>query len=120
MVQIDQILARMNLKEKIAFCTGADFWHTKALPEFHVPQMMMSDGPHGLRCQKGKNDMFGIRQSQPATCFPAAVTAGASWNEELYAEEGRAIGKEALTRDLVCCAGTRLQHQEESPGRKKF
>ena len=29
MVQIDQILAGMNLKEKIAFCTGADFWHTK-------------------------------------------------------------------------------------------
>ena len=74
MVQIDQILARMNLKEKIAFCTGVDFWHTKALPEYHVPQMMMSDGPHGLRCQKGKNDMIGIRQSQPATCFPAAVS----------------------------------------------
>lgn len=120
MVQIDQILARMNLKEKIAFCTGADFWHTKALPEYHVPQMMMSDGPHGLRCQKGKNDMFGIRQSQPATCFPAAVTAGASWNEELYAEEGRAIGKEALAAGVSVVLGPGCNIKRNPLGGRNF
>ena len=120
MVQIDQILARMNLKEKIAFCTGADFWHTKALSEYHVPQMMMSDGPHGLRCQKGKNDMFGIRQSQPATCFPAAVTAGASWNEELYAEEGRAIGKEALAAGVSVVLGPGCNIKRNPLGGRNF
>lgn len=120
MVQIDQILARMNLKEKIAFCTGADFWHTKALPEYHVPQMMMSDGPHGLRCQKGKNDMIGIRQSQPATCFPAAVTAGASWNEELYAEEGEAIGKEALAAGVSVVLGPGCNIKRNPLGGRNF
>ncbi len=120
MVQIDQILAGMNLKEKIAFCTGADFWHTKALPEYHVPQMMMSDGPHGLRCQKGKNDMIGIRQSQPATCFPAAVTAGASWNEELYAEEGEAIGKEALAAGVSVVLGPGCNIKRNPLGGRNF
>lgn len=120
MVQIDQILARMNLKEKIAFCTGVDFWHTKALPEYHVPQMMMSDGPHGLRCQKGKNDMIGIRQSQPATCFPAAVTAGTSWNEELYAEEGEAIGKEALAADVSVVLGPGCNIKRNPLGGRNF
>ena len=120
MVQIDQILARMNLKEKIAFCTGVDFWHTKALPEYHVPQMMMSDGPHGLRRQKGKNDMIGIRQSQPATCFPAAVTAGTSWNEELYAEEGEAIGKEALAAGVSVVLGPGCNIKRNPLGGRNF
>ena len=40
--------------------------------------------------------MIGVNQSDPATCFPTAVTAGATWNPQLYAAEGRAIGKEAV------------------------
>lgn len=31
-MNIRQIVANMTLKDKIAFCTGADFWHTKAFP----------------------------------------------------------------------------------------
>ena len=81
----EKILSEMSLGEKIAFCTGADFWHTKALPQHGVPAMMMADGPHGLRCQKGDGDMLGVNKSLPATCFPTAVTAGATWNRELYA-----------------------------------
>ena len=95
----------MTLEEKIAFCTGADFWHTMALPEYEVPQLMMCDGPHGLRCQKGEADMIGVNQSLPATCFPAEVTAGAAWNEELYAAEGEAIGREALAEGVQLILG---------------
>ncbi len=85
----------MTLKEKIAFCTGKDFWNTKKLPRLGIDSIKMSDGPHGLRCQGENTDMLGINKSFPATCFPTAVTAGASWNRELYAAEGRAIGLEA-------------------------
>ena len=47
----------MTLKKKIAYCTGADFWHTKALPD--AAPLMLADGPHGLRVQAGKGDMLG-------------------------------------------------------------
>lgn len=77
-MNIQQIVANMTLEDKIAFCTGADFWHTKAFPEQSIPSIMMSDGPHGLRCQQAEADMIGINESIPATCFPAAVTAGAT------------------------------------------
>ena len=76
-----------------------------ALPEYGVPQIMMCDGPHGLRCQKGEADMIGVNQSQPATCLPTAVTAGATWNEELYAAEGEAIGREALAEGVQLVLG---------------
>lgn len=100
-MNIPKIISEMTLQEKIAFCTGADFWHTKKLPRQAVPAVKMSDGPHGLRCQEGEADMIGVNKSLPATCFPAAVTAGATWNRELYAAEGEAIGKEALAAAFV-------------------
>lgn len=104
-MNVKEIVSQMTLEEKIKFCTGEDFWHTKALPKFQVPQIMMSDGPHGLRCQKGEADMIGVNQSLPATCFPTAVTAGATWNEELYAAEGEAIGREGLQAGVSLVLG---------------
>ena len=39
------------LQETITCCTSGDSWHAKALPILDVPAIMMSDGPHELRCQ---------------------------------------------------------------------
>ena len=95
MGDVEKILASMTLKQKIDFCTGADFWHTKPIRNMGVDPIKMSDGPHGVRCQGDDADMLGINESLPATCFPTAVTAGATFDRELYAAEGRAIGLEA-------------------------
>ncbi|MDE7282509.1 MAG: glycoside hydrolase family 3 C-terminal domain-containing protein [Lachnospiraceae bacterium] len=86
----------MTLEDKISLCTGADFWRSKKMEQYGIPSFTMSDGPHGLRYQSGESDMIGVNKSDPATCFPTAVTAGATWNPELYAAEGKAIGEEAL------------------------
>ncbi|MDE7172220.1 MAG: beta-glucosidase [Oscillospiraceae bacterium] len=101
----------MTLEDKISLCTGADFWHSKAMEQYGIPAFMMSDGPHGLRCQSGEADMIGINDSLPATCFPTAVTAGAAWSPELYAAEGAAIGEEALAYgvDVVLGPGCNIK-----------
>ena len=104
-MDIGKMVSDMSLQEKIAFCTGADFWHTKAYPQHGIPAIMMADGPHGLRCQRQDADMLGVNQSLPATCFPPAVTAGATWNPELYAAEGEAIGKEGLAAGVPLILG---------------
>ena len=95
--EIQTILSRMTLEEKISLCNGADFWHSKAMPQYGIPAITMSDGPHGLRCQKGEADMLGVNNSLPSTCFPTAVTAASSWDPELVAAEGRTIGEEGLS-----------------------
>ena len=46
------ILQKMTLKEKIALCSGQDFWHTKAMKQYGIEALMMCDGPHGLRKQE--------------------------------------------------------------------
>lgn len=95
--KIKKILAKMTLEDKISLCNGADFWHSKAMKKYGIPSFMMSDGPHGLRVQKGYADMLGVNKSEPATCFPTAVTGGATWDTELIRAEGKAIGEEGLS-----------------------
>lgn len=119
-MNIKKIIAEMSLQEKISFCTGADFWSTKELPQFGVPAIQMSDGPHGLRCQKGGADMIGVNKSLPATCFPAAVTAGSTWNRELYAAEGEAIGREALAAGVSVVLGPGCNIKRNPLGGRNF
>ena len=81
--QIKEILSKMTLEDKISLCNGADFWHSKAMEQYGIPAFAMCDGPHGVRVQKADADMFGLNESEPSTCFPAAVTSGASWDAAL-------------------------------------
>lgn len=119
-MDIRQIIASMTLEDKISLCTGADFWHTKAMPQYGIPAVMMSDGPHGLRCQAADADMLGINDSLPATCFPTAVTAGASWNRELYAAEGEAIGKEGAAAGVSVVLGPGCNIKRNPLGGRNF
>lgn len=109
--QIAEILQKMTLKEKISLCNGADFWHSKAMEQYGIPAVTMSDGPHGVRYQTNTSDMLGVNQSEPATCFPTAVTSGAAWEPALVEAEGRAIGEEALSYgiDVVLGPGVNIK-----------
>lgn len=109
--QIAEILQKMTLKEKITLCNGADFWHSKTMEAYGIPAVTMSDGPHGVRYQTNTGDMLGVNQSEPATCFPTAVTSGASWNPDLLEAEGKAIGEEALSYgiDVVLGPGVNIK-----------
>ena len=100
-----ELLKRMTLKEKIALCSGADFWSTKAMEKYGILSIVMSDGPHGLRKQEDASDMMGINRSVPATCFPAAVSTACSWDEELLGEIARAIAGEAAVNDVSIVLG---------------
>jgi len=102
---IHKIISGMTLEEKIRFCSGADFWHTKSLPEYDVPAMMMCDGPHGLRKQEDAADMLGVNQAVPATCFPTAVSTACSWDEELLGKIGQAIAREAAANEVGLVLG---------------
>ena len=119
-MDIQNILSKMPLKDKISLCTGADFWHTKAMPQYGIPAIMMTDGPHGLRCQADETDMLGIHESLPATCFPAAVTAGATWNRALYAAEGKAIGTEASAAGVSVVLGPGCNIKRNPLGGRNF
>ena len=119
-MNIQEIIASMTLEDKISLCTGADFWRTKAMEQYGISSIMVSDGPHGLRCQTGEADMIGINKSAPATCFPTAVTAGATWNRELYYSEGEAIGREAAALGVSVVLGPGCNIKRNPLGGRNF
>ena len=109
--KVQDILSKMTLEDKISLCNGADFWHSKAMAQYGIPAVTMSDGPHGVRCQKNGADMLGVNESEPATCFPTAVTSGATWDPALLKAEGQAIGEEGLSYgvDVVLGPGVNIK-----------
>lgn len=119
-MDIQKLLAAFTLRQKIAYCTGADSWHTRAFPGLGIPAVKMADGPHGLRCQEGKGDMLGVNASLPATCFPTAVTSGAAWDPELLALEGEAIGREALAAGVSLILGPGCNIKRSPLGGRNF
>ena len=55
------LIAQMTLEEKASLLSGANFWNTKPVPRLGIPGMMLTDGPHGLRKQGGKEDNLGLK-----------------------------------------------------------
>ncbi len=84
----------VDVRAKISLTGGSDFWHTPAVPEAELPELMWTDGPHGVRKQSGSSDHVGINSSEPATCFPPAVGLASSWNPDALTEVGVALGEE--------------------------
>lgn len=104
-MEIEKILNQMTLEDKIALCSGANFWQTKKYEKYGIPSLFMCDGPHGLRKQEDAADMLGVNKSSPATCFPAEVTSAGSWDPELLTEIGAAIGEEAREQGVGLVLG---------------
>ncbi len=96
MNEIREVIAKMTLEDKIKLCSGAGFWESESMEQYGIPSFFMSDGPHGLRTQKGESDHLGINQSEQSTCFPTASASASSWNPQLLRRMGEAIGEEAL------------------------
>ena len=91
-MDIKALVLRMTLEEKASLCSGGDFWHTKAVERLGIPATMVSDGPHGLRKQDQQADHLGVNESIKAVCFPAACATAASFDRDLLARMGQAIG----------------------------
>ncbi|MGU3503232.1 glycoside hydrolase family 3 C-terminal domain-containing protein [Mycobacterium sp. C31M] len=88
----DDRIADLTITDLAALGSGATFWTTKQVGA--VPAILLTDGPHGVRKQSGSADHVGIGASEPATCFPPAVALGQSWDPDLVARVGAALGTE--------------------------
>ena len=103
--KIRELVSQMTLEEKAGLCSGADFWHTKAVERLGIPAVMVSDGPHGLRKQDDKADHLGINDSIKAVCFPAGCALASSFDRDLAECMGRVIGEECQTEGVSTILG---------------
>ena len=109
MKNIQSILSQMTLEEKAALCIGASSWTTTPVERLGVPEMTVSDGPHGVRRMA---DIHAIAsQSLPATCFPTASCLASTWDVELLHKMGESLAEEciALNVDVVLGPGVNMK-----------
>ncbi len=108
-LKYESIIRKMSLEDKARMMSGKNIWETVDFPEYGIPSMKMSDGPHGMRAQEpGAADHLGINKSIPATCFPTAAGVANSWDEALGEEIGRALAKEAISTGVHVILGPGL------------
>ena len=104
-MDIKKILAELTIEEKAGLCSGADFWHTKAIERLGITAVMVSDGPHGLRKQDKQTDHVGLGESKKAVCFPAASALACSFDVDLLYTLGCALGDECQAEDISTLLG---------------
>src|SRR5574344_1279383 len=103
--QIKALVKKMTLKEKCSLLSGADFWHTKPVDRLGIPQIMVSDGPHGLRKQDVSDGKAGINDSIKAVCFPAACASACSFDRDVLNTLGQTLGDECQAQDVAVLLG---------------
>ena len=108
MQNTELLLKELTLEEKCALLSGAETFKTRGMPQHGIPQIWLSDGPHGLRKQAGESDHLGLNPSVPATCFPTASAVANSWDAALGEEIGAALGEEAATQEVSVVLGPGL------------
>ena len=104
-LDVKKLVNELTLEEKASLCSGADFWHTKAIDRLNIPAAMVSDGPHGIRKQESLTDHMGVAESIKAIGFPTASAMACSFDRDLLHKVGDALGEECVAEDLAVLLG---------------
>ena len=107
-MKANEQIQKLTRAQKAALLQGKTVWTTYSFAHADIPEIFLSDGPHGLRKQAGAADHLGLNASVPATCFPTAASMANSWNLELAEKLGCALGEEAAANDVHVLLGPGL------------
>ncbi|MDA9660200.1 glycoside hydrolase family 3 C-terminal domain-containing protein [Pseudomonadota bacterium] len=112
MTNIDQIIDKLTLKEKISLLSGFNSWYTNKIEEKNVPSIKMSDGPNGVRGDSNSG--------KSSACFPCAISIGSTWDLELINDIGIALGEEAQAKDVDVLLGPTINIHRHPLGGRHF
>ena len=98
--RVEDALSRMTLREKVNMIHAQGKFSSAGVPRLGIPDLWMSDGPHGVRAEINWNDWgYSNRTNDSITAFPALTALAATWNPDLSFAYGNALGEEALYRE---------------------
>lgn len=110
--QIEKLLKKMTLEEKIAMIHGAGLFRTGAVERLDIPPLKCSDGPMGVRNEfhnerwipTGNHDDY-------VTYMPSNSALASTWNRELAYQSGYVLGEEARGRgkDVILAPGINIK-----------
>src|SRR5215208_778863 len=115
---IQTLSAQMTLEEKAALCTGANSWTTTPVERLGIPELIVSDGPHGVRRVPDVSAM--AIESLPATCFPTASCLASTWDVDLLRKMGEALAEECIALNVGVLLGPGANMKRSPLGGRNF
>ncbi|MEV5324307.1 glycoside hydrolase family 3 C-terminal domain-containing protein [Nonomuraea sp. N2-4H] len=110
-MDLDALLARLDLSAKIRLLTGADLWSLPPLPEIGLDAIVMGDGPIGVRGRQW-------RSGDPSIALPSPTALAATWDVDLVRRAGRLLAQEARRKGVhVLLAPVLNLHRSPLAGR---
>ncbi|MDP4240324.1 MAG: glycoside hydrolase family 3 C-terminal domain-containing protein [Bacteroidota bacterium] len=104
--RIENALSLMTLEEKVAMCHAQSKFCSKGVPRLGIPEVWMTDGPHGIREEVFWDEWSGAKWTNDScTAFPALTCLAASFNPEVSHLYGKSIGEEARYRNKSVLLG---------------
>lgn len=110
-VKIDSILSQLTLEEKVAMCHAQSKFSSPGVPRLGIPELWMSDGPHGVRGEINWDEWgYAGWTNDSITAFPALTCLAATFNPQLSKQYGIALGEEARYRkkDILLGPGVNI------------
>ena len=86
--QINAMMAKMSLQDKLELIGGVDGFFIRALPNAGLPRLKMADGP------------MGVRNFGPATAMAGGINLAATWDPRLAKRVGEQIGRDARAKGV--------------------
>ncbi|TRX53483.1 glycoside hydrolase family 3 C-terminal domain-containing protein [Thalassomonas sp. M1454] len=108
---VENILTQLTLEEKISLVHASGKFHVDAIERLGVPELWLSDGPHGVRHQIEKYSWSSAEwDDDQSTYLPHLTSVAASWDLNMATMHGNVLGSEARHRgkDIILGPGVNL------------
>lgn len=109
--RVQDALSRLTVEEKIRLSYAQSKFTSPGVARLGIPELYMSDGPHGVRMEINWNDWAHAEWTNDAcTAFPALTCLAATWNTDMAALYGKSVGEEARYRkkDILLGPGVNI------------
>jgi beta-glucosidase len=96
--RVNDLLSHLTLEEKISLVHANSNFTTAGVPRLGIPELIMDDGPLGVR-EEVDNHFHALGHVDDfATAMPGALGLAATWDTNMARAFGTVIGQEAVQR----------------------
>lgn len=108
--KITSLIKKMTLEEKVNMIHASSSFTSGGVPRLSIPELVTSDGPHGVRAENGRDWIRDKNVYDSGTYLPTGVCLAATWNPQLGFEFGKVLGSEANFRgkDVILGPGINI------------
>ena len=119
--EIESIIQRMTLEEKIEMLHGKNMFSSAGVPRLGIADMEYADGPFGIREEMEPHSWNSANlTTDSATFFPTGSALAATWSTEWAYAYGRGMSREARLRGKDMILGPAINIQRIPTGGRTY